>query len=997
MRPQIGQLVTLRNRYFYVTDVSTFKNENKLTLESIDEDSLGESIEIIWERENDTTKSLFDTDTFPDVLSADFDSPHVLNALDSSVKWSSHSFLFGPSLMSPLKGAIDIEDYQLEPVSRAVKMPRVNLLIADDVGLGKTIEAGLVMQELLHRGRIKKILIVAPASLLVQWQGEMNEKFGLEFRIIDRDELLKLRREYGVNANPFTSFPRLIISMDYFKKEQVKQLFKTACTAKSGIKKWDMLILDEAHNTTPSGKQKYIKDSERTKLIRDIASEFEHRLFLTATPHNGYTESFTALLESLDPLRFSRGPKIDESQLKNIMIRRLKENIESKKSFAKRVIKSIEIVQNEDEATLDVMLDEYIKMRMSNNQNAHTVAFAMTILKKRALSSPKAFASSILWHQAALDEIDESIAIDTKLLTRLEQLAKEDYSSDIEKDQNEEIATTETTKATKKLNTAEKDLLSKIVKLANTPKDDSKLKNLVEFIKTNLFENGKWKNERLIIFTEYKDTMEYLQEQLSCVDDGGRLITLSGGATLADREMIKQAFQESPQSNRVRVLIATDAASEGLNLQNYCRHLVHYEIPWNPNKMEQRNGRIDRFGQKFDEVFISHFHHQNRRDSDFLQTLITKTEQMRADIGAVSEIIEKNVQNAILGLSDTISYDDKRREIVHQDIKCEIKSKLNYQHLIDELNDSKKKLGYTPQNLLTLINEALRLHNKPRLSSANELAEVYILKEIPISYRGVKESISDKDGNLKKLVFDPELKADRDDVVLIHLSHPLTKYAIADFRKRLFPTKDKNISRFSYKIIDGLDSVHLEAKSRLLALSNSGSLIHEEIVSQLFRYENGKFTMSDRDIDSSTFTHEPIPMELSTNLRERLNINKDSIKSQMTGVVSAKVENLKLELKTKADEHIKSTKTLIKERIAEITERIKVMNGEIQKQINLFTTEEEMQFKDDLRWLESRLDELKKRQDEEPKEIKEEYTIKDTKEFFMSLELFIPKSEVQHG
>ena len=996
MRPQIGQLVTLRHRYFYVNDVSFHKGDSKLTIESIDEETLGQTMEIIWERENEKTKKLWDSDTFPDIH-APFDNPQTIHALTNAINWSSHSFLFGASLTAPLKGAIDIEDYQLEPVSRAVKMPRVNLLIADDVGLGKTIEAGLIVQEMLHRGRIKKILIVAPASLLYQWQAEMQEKFGLDFKIIDREELLGLRREYGINANPFTSHPRLIISMDYLKKEQVKQLFKSSTTSHSQLKRWDLLILDEAHNTVPSGKQKYIKDSERTKLVHDIAPEFEHRLFLTATPHNGHTESFTALLESLDPIRFSRGPKINETHLKNIMIRRLKENIESKKSFAKRTIQALSIDATPAEEHLHSLLDEYIELRMKNNQNAHTVAFAMTILKKRALSSPKAFYSSIVWHQAGVDEIDESAITDQRLLLRLEQLAKEDYSNDMEKDQNEEIATVESTKATKSLTPEEKRILNEIVLLAKEPKDDTKIKETVAFIKANLFENGKWKPERLIIFTEYKDTMEYLLDALRELDDGGRFITLSGGATLEEREVIKHIFQESPFENRTRILIATDAASEGLNLQNHCRFLIHYEIPWNPNKMEQRNGRIDRFGQKFDEVFISHFSYKNRRDSEFLNVIITKTEQMRSDLGAISEIIEKNLQNAmIFGASKELDFGEGRQAIIHQDIKHEIKTKISYAHILDELNASKEALHYTPKNLKELLDAALKLHALPPLVHSGELIESYILKEVPLSWKIARESMLDKDGNKRKLIFDATLKEDRNDVILLHLSHPLVKYAIADFRKRLFPTiKEKNIARISYKVVDGLDKVYIECSTRVLALSQSGSLIHEELVFQNFALDNGRFTPSSKALSSLPFSFSEIPLSLSEKLRSTIDANKESIKGHMNTIVSQKVETLKETLKQKASEHIKVTKALIKERLAEIEERIKVMRGDIQKQVNLFTTEEEIQYKDDLRWLEYRRDDLLKRQDDEPTEIKNEYTIKDTKEFFLCVVVYIPKSEVK--
>jgi len=214
--PQIGQLVSLRNRNFIVLDIDKNRKKinNKVVLECIDNDKLGEVLEVIWDRENFNTVKIYEEDTFVNIY-GNFDKPEQINALESAIKWSSASVIEDNKMLSPFHGSIEIEDYQLEPVARALRLPRVNLLIADDVGLGKTIEAGLVLEEMIARGRVHKVLIVTPVSLTLQWQSEMAEKFQLDFKIIDRDYVLKLRREFGVSANPFTSYPRLIISMDY--------------------------------------------------------------------------------------------------------------------------------------------------------------------------------------------------------------------------------------------------------------------------------------------------------------------------------------------------------------------------------------------------------------------------------------------------------------------------------------------------------------------------------------------------------------------------------------------------------------------------------------------------------------------------------------------------------------------------------------------------------------------------------------------------------------
>ncbi|HFC98194.1 MAG TPA: hypothetical protein ENJ40_07040 [Thermosulfurimonas dismutans] len=330
-----GQIVRVRNQTFLVQDIHPYSTPeatfHKVTLESLEDHRLGTSLEVIWELE--VSPRVEDVISFPD-LSA-WDPPERLASLLLSFKWTEASVFARDSFTAPFRGAIEIEPYQLEPVARALAMPRVSLLLADDVGLGKTVEAGLILQELLARGRVRKILILCPASLQRQWQDEMLTKFNLVFKIIDRDEILRLQREYGLHVNPWESFPRLITSMDFLKREPYLQQFLSTTS-------WDLLILDEAHNCAPSGRKDYVQDSDRTKLLRQITPHFEHRLFLTATPHNGYTESFTALLELLDPLRFTRGPKVDPRQAKLVMVRRLKRDLTpevSNRTFPKRTIK----------------------------------------------------------------------------------------------------------------------------------------------------------------------------------------------------------------------------------------------------------------------------------------------------------------------------------------------------------------------------------------------------------------------------------------------------------------------------------------------------------------------------------------------------------------------------------------------------------------------------------------------------------------------------------
>jgi hypothetical protein len=225
-------------------------------------------------------------------------------------------------------------------------MPRVNLLIADDVGLGKTIEAGLVVQEMILRHRVRSVLIVCPSSLQLQWRDEMRDKFGLEFRIIDSESISQLRRKRGIHVNPWSHFPRLITSIDFLKRERPLRSFRETLPAGEKAaypRPYDLLIVDEAHNVAPSGRGQYATESMRTLAIRSLTPHFEHKLFLSATPHNGYSESFAALLELLDNQRLARAVSPDRAQLDAVMVRRMKNELklrwDGSRRFAERRVK----------------------------------------------------------------------------------------------------------------------------------------------------------------------------------------------------------------------------------------------------------------------------------------------------------------------------------------------------------------------------------------------------------------------------------------------------------------------------------------------------------------------------------------------------------------------------------------------------------------------------------------------------------------------------------
>ncbi|MGD0745516.1 MAG: SNF2-related protein, partial [Verrucomicrobiota bacterium] len=329
--PEPGQVVIVRQRPFVVSDIQSstlplpatvqqpVERQHLLRLSSVEDEGVGEELSIVWELEPGV--ACLEKAQLPTLK--DFDPPLIFDAFLDAVAWGSVSSADDKALQAPFRSGVEVDDYQLDPVVRALSMPRVNLLVADDVGLGKTIEAGLVMQELILRHRARSILIVCPSSIQVQWKEEMRDKFGLDFRIVDSDLLADLRRRRGIHVNPWTHFPRLITSIDYLKRERPMRLFRETLPAgdqPAYPRPYDLMIVDEAHNVAPSGRGKYATDSQRTGAILTLAPYFEHKLFLTATPHNGYVESFSALLELLDNQRFARASKISRTQLEAVMV-----------------------------------------------------------------------------------------------------------------------------------------------------------------------------------------------------------------------------------------------------------------------------------------------------------------------------------------------------------------------------------------------------------------------------------------------------------------------------------------------------------------------------------------------------------------------------------------------------------------------------------------------------------------------------------------------------
>ncbi len=348
-----------------------------------------------------------------------------------------------------------------------------------------------------------------------------------------------------------------------------------------------------------------------------LAPHFEHRLFLTATPHNGYQESFTSLLELLDPQRFARGIAADPRQLARVMVRRMKDDIvdwKGEPKFAKRRLVPIEVDYTDDERRIHLSLREYSRLRQEAAKfegDRYATEFVLKLLKKRMFSSPAAFAQTLHKHRESLGKLRkraEGTDQPVRLMRRAIEEVEEDYADDTAHEEALAEAVDTASSLIEKPDEKEMRLLDEMTKWADRARtrSDSKAAALLQWLEGHIRPNGEWSARKVIVFTEYRATQKWLVELLTAKGYGhpSRLMTLYGGMDTEQREQIKAAFQASPDESDIRILIATDAASEGIDLQNHCNLLIHFDIPWNPSRLEQRNGRVDRHGQREQEVLV---------------------------------------------------------------------------------------------------------------------------------------------------------------------------------------------------------------------------------------------------------------------------------------------------------------------------------------------------------------------------------------------------------
>ncbi|MBB4957890.1 DISARM system SNF2-like helicase DrmD [Micromonospora polyrhachis] len=976
--PAPGQLVTIRNRRWVAADVVrsevasgdphvfTGRAPHLVTLVSVEDDARDEELRVVWELE--PGRVVHDSANLPDPR-AGFDDPQQLAAFLDAVRWGAIASADRTALQAPFRAGIEIEDYQLDPVVRALSMPRTNLLIADDVGLGKTVEAGLVMQELMLRHRARTMLIVCPAGLTRQWRDEMRDKFGLDFRIVDTDLLKELRRSRGLYANPWTHYPRLIVSVDWLKRDRPMRLLREVLpTTPRYPRAFDLLVVDEIHTCAPSGRGRYAVDSHRTRAIRTLAPHCEHRLFLSATPHNGYQESFTALLELLDDQRFARGIKPTEEQLARVMVRRLKSELPAKwdgsPRFPVRQLGYLEVDYSPAERNAHALLSRYAASRRDSAQGrAGEVAadFVTTLLKRRLFSSPKAFAETVDTHLKTMTARDadsvataaqgrvERVAGEKVLQPMIERLA-ETAEDDQAYGDTEADALAAVRHCVTPLSTEERALLGELRTWAQSAQDrpDAKYAALRAWLDPIVRPDGDWSTERVIIFTEYRDTQRWLHERLLTAGyPKERIALLYGGQDADEREHVKNVFTEHPDLDPVRILLATDAASEGINLQRHCHRLLHWEIPWNPNRLEQRNGRVDRHGQRAARVEVLHFVPAGWQQVDytagsledelaFLRVAVEKVEAIRTDLGSAGEVIAAQVEQKMTGRRTdwqvTDAEIDRRASRARLKVERDLARELH--KLTETLKGSRAELNLTPATVERVVRTGLRLAHRRDLVDAPTPADAtgtwFRLPELPGAWAAARNDglLHPVTGVERPVTFDPDAASGRTDVVLLHLGHRLVQMCLRLLRAELWAqargadsiaSSAAKLSRVTARVVPGdlLRTPAVIAHGRVVITGAEGTRLHEEIVVAGGPIEAGRLTRA---------RQEELEKLLAAAGEQ---VPADRVREQLAALWSTLEIPLGRALATRADQRARSLHGLLARRCAEEVTAIEAVLTEL--------------------------------------------------------------------
>jgi superfamily II DNA or RNA helicase len=607
-----------------------------------------------------------------------------------------HAFLFDPRI-AVNTSAVDPLPHQITAVYETMltRQP-LRFLLADDPGAGKTIMAGLLVKELLIRGDVERCLIVAPGGLVEQWQDELDEKFNLPFEILTNEGLTAAR-----TGNWFQEHNLCIARLDKLSRNEDIQ-------AKLAAVDWDLVIVDEAHKMSGTYFGSEIKFTKRFHLGKKLSEHARQFVLLTATPHNGKDEDFHLFLSLLDGDRFEGKPRdgVHVSDISDVMRRMVKEQLvtmEGKPLFPERRAYTVEYSLSDEEQSLYKSVTEYVRRefnnadKVGNEKRKGTVGFALTLLQRRLASSPEAIYRSLDRRLKRLeDRLREERLLrrgTSKTNTKLaeindltdEEIEDLEDTPESEADQaDEQIVDQSTAAQTLAELEAEiailRDLTQQALKLRRSG-NDTKWQRLSETLDTPEMFDSNGLRRKLVIFTEHRETLNYLNDRLANrLGNQNAIVAIHGGTPRERRRQAQESFENDPE---VLVLLATDAAGEGINLHRRAHLMANYDLPWNPNRIEQRFGRIHRIGQK-EVCHLWNIVAHETREGEVWHRLLQKLANQREQLGgAVFDVLGQVFRDQSLKelLVKAIRYGEQPE--VRAQLDRVIDEQLDSQHLLE--------------------------------------------------------------------------------------------------------------------------------------------------------------------------------------------------------------------------------------------------------------------------------------------------------------------------
>ncbi len=527
----------------------------------------------------------------------------------------------------------------------------LRFLLADDAGAGKTVMTGLHIREMLNRGRLRRVLICCPAGLTWNWQRELRNFFDLEFRI--------LRGQDFQNGDPLASDEGLfIISVDTAATESIRE--------RLGSAQFDLVVFDEAHKLSWADGRRLDSKTKRYRLA-EVLAKATHLLLLTATPHMGKQFPYFALWRLLDMNVFSTMEALGEmgqEKRRKFFIRRLKEEMvdyQGQPIYKPRLCQTVKFELSRQERSFYDQSSDYLRWSFENNRslNKNAAAMVVAVLQRRLASSTYAMVQSLERRRKRIMDADTADTVPSaeRLLEQFDTTTADDSEpTDRGTESQERVEEQALTLAKPQSGKQREKELAYLDEIIKQGEEILSAQYETKFLKLReLVDAAEFQHERLLIFTEHRDTLEHLQHRFEALGYTGQIAAIHGGMDVEDRERQRIFFMPpaerrrqnlpNPDAPSARIMLATDAAGEGINLQ-FAWLMVNFDVPWNPARLEQRMGRLHRFGQRHDEVRIFNFIADKTREGDVLATLLAKLDEARRELctDKVFDVIGQQLQ-----------------------------------------------------------------------------------------------------------------------------------------------------------------------------------------------------------------------------------------------------------------------------------------------------------------------------------------------------------------